>query len=255
MREVFARILLLYQCWKTFQHNWYQFYKDAIAERNNQNVLQEIHCVGYRNHKLYYRTGTKDVILIVCILIKKILYNYDIALSNECCVLDLGANIGLFSLKYATENPSLNVNFLAVEPEEENFRILQKNLSQIPNAIAVHAGVWWRNADLEIIDHGVGSWAFQVRESENGPIKALSIDSLLDNYKQTPSVVKMDIEGSEMTVFSHPESCKWLDTIQQLIIEIHEQMVPGVYDLVSKSMEERRFEKTRKGEDYFFYKN
>jgi len=43
-------------------------------------------------------------------------------------ILDVGAHVGLFSLYARLLNP--NVEILAIEPEEKNFKILKENIKQ-----------------------------------------------------------------------------------------------------------------------------
>lgn len=253
MRELLAQIYLFFQCRKTFQKGWFNFFLDAIRERNGYAISEEIHSVGYGGRQLYYRIGRKDILLIICILVKKIQYNFDVPLYEDDNVLDLGANIGLFTIRHMQSCTSQrNSAFIAVEPEPENYKILKMNLDQYPNAIAVNAGIWWRRAYLEIVNQGGGSWAFQVKETKDGNIKGESIDSLCERYGVKPSVIKMDIEGSEKYVFDHVDGAKWIDFNKMLIIETHEMDAPGVTCLVRETMTKYGYSVSKKGEDFIF---
>ncbi len=206
--EIMRRSLLLLQCYRTFSFGWLSFYKDAITMYKNKHINSEIHHVQYKGRTLYYRTNTTDIILIICILVKNVLYNIGFDKINPKGVYDLGANIGLFSFKFADKYP--DVRFVAVEPEDDNYKMLELNLCQFPNVITAKNGIWWRNSNLEIIDRGSGSWAFQVVEKETGEIEGRSIDNLIESFDIPANIVKMDIEGSEMPIFQHINDSKWL---------------------------------------------
>ena len=252
IREPLGRCLLLFQCLKTFPKDWLLFYRDAIEYRNGMKGLSEIHCIKYKGQSLYYRTRTTDIILIICILVKNNMYKFDLCEREVEWVLDLGANIGLFSLKYAIHYP--NIKFVAVEPEDENYKIMEMNLGQLSNVIILKAGVWWREANLTIKNSDAESWAFQVVESENGEYKGLSIDLICGKYNATASVIKMDIEGSEMVVFQHINDSKWINEVKLLVCETHDHIFPGSYKLVTEAMKARGYSLSQMGESLIFEK-
>lgn len=67
---------------------------------------------------------------------------YKIAEIKEATrVLDLGANVGIFSLLMAKKFPRAEI--IAVEPEEENIKTLRENikLNSIDNIIVVEAAI------------------------------------------------------------------------------------------------------------------
>lgn len=254
MREYLSQILLFFQCMYVFSDGWYQFYKDAIANGKSQDKYKvEIHQVKYKGYDLYYRTNTTDIILIICILVKNAQYRHDEMIIDTESVLDLGANIGLFAIKYLANNKVKQpARLIAVEPEKENFKLLNMNLGQFPNVITLNAGIWWRDTKLEIIDHGKGAFAFQVKESESGTVTALSIDTICNEYDVKSALIKMDIEGSEMVVFEHIKESEWINKVRMLIIETHDPIVPGVGRLVRETMGKKGFSVHKSFEDYIF---
>ena len=235
---------------KVFRKGWCTFFVDYINNKYDLFEEAEIHHVYYHGHKLFYRTKSTDILLISLILIENKQYNLDLGRFAINGILDLGANIGLFTLKFASLFP--NTKFIAVEPEKENYKLLRMNLEQYPNCVFVNKGIWWRNSKLEIVDVGEGAWAFQVIESETGSINAVSIDHLCDEYNILPSLIKMDIEGSEMMIFKHLDSFRRMKDNSIFIIETHEQIVPGVDILVRNTMKINNYSETKMYEDYVF---
>ena len=82
-------------------------------------------------YNLYYRIDTTDVPLIASILLGSKEYDIPLDASRFDCVLDLGANIGLFTVLYSNMYP--NKKFIAVEPEEKNYTILSLNTKGYQN--------------------------------------------------------------------------------------------------------------------------
>ncbi|KAA9349004.1 FkbM family methyltransferase [Larkinella humicola] len=142
--------------------------------------------------------------------------------------LDGGGNIGLAAVYFANRYPQMQI--LSVEPESENFKILQQNIAAYETIRAVKAGLWSRPTHLEIRDAGGGEWGFTVEETDTptpGSVRAESIEGLIQQNGGKPfDVVKLDIEGSESEVF-RTNTELWLPTVQVLVVELHEWMKPG----------------------------
>ena len=227
-----------------------------MSELELKQLLPELHHVKYHGNTLFYRTFTKDIRLIRQIIVGvfddgRWHREYDIDVDSEICdgMLDLGANIGLNTIKYADQYPHMKI--VAVEPENGNYDVLLKNTTQFPNVVAVRAGVWYKQTKLTIEDPGKGSWGFIVKEGDSG-LQGVSIDELCKKYKVNPSIVKMDIEGSEMVIFEHINETIWIDKVQILMIETHDWLAPGCDRLIRDTMRDRGFSEERNGGIYVF---
>jgi FkbM family methyltransferase len=123
------------------------------------------------------------------------------------CVLDVGANIGLYSLALSRAvGPSGRV--IAVEPDPDNLALLRRNLQQ--NVCS----------NVTVVEDALGdeSKAVLLYQSENnrgalsttdimgvGAQRAISVrmrrgDSLMAEMGLTPRVAKIDVEGAEPLV-------------------------------------------------------
>lgn len=224
-----------------------KFYIDVHNHRLKKGK-SFLRSVSYHGHRIFYRTNTTDIIVVQDILVGTFhngeyirLYEGIESLNATKGILDLGSNIGTFAIKFAVLFP--HVKIVAVEPEEENFKILQMNVKSFPNIIPVRAGVWSHNAYLKVIDRHTGAYGFKVEETDNTDgVEGISIDSLCTKYNVQPDVVKMDIEGSENTIFQHIEGCTWLDGVQVFMVETHDRIIPGTDMLVRKKMAEHGFD-------------
>lgn len=256
VKNIIVSCLLPIECILCFSFKGIQFYKDLLDYRKQKNRESEIHSVVFHGHQLYYRTMTTDITLIVNIVVRRY-GQYTIKLGKDIKgILDLGANIGLFSIKYASKYPQ--ATFIAVEPDEDNYKMLKMNTACYHNIITVQAGVWWRNAYLKVIDTGKGPYAYRVEETKikNGKIKGKTIDELCQEYQVPADVVKMDIEGSEYPIFENlDQSSIWLEHTGLFIIETHDRLIPGCTNLVRSVLQKRKFKEKRDHEDLVFYRS
>jgi len=147
-------------------------------------------------------------------------------------ILDLGANVGLSSVWFLTHFPQAKL--IAVEPDVENFAVLQKNLEPFGNrATAVRAAVWSSETSLKMSDSPYRDgrhWARQVIEcsvEDPDAFIAVSVPGLMTQMQSSRiSILKVDIEGAEAKVFE-AASVKWLDRIDTIAIELHEDTIFG----------------------------
>lgn len=131
--------------------------------------------------------------------------------------VDLGANIGLASLYFATRFPKTKV--IAVEPNDDTFNVLSKNLSQLPNAQLHKAAVWSRDTKLDgSFDRPDHFSAFQVHENGSGSLKGMMMQAILGDNEV--DLLKIDIEGAETEVFKGDLS--WLNQVKCIAIEFHD---------------------------------
>ncbi len=169
---------------------------------------------------------------------------------NPETILDLGANVGYSSAYFLTRYPDAKV--IAIEPDGDNFAALCENLKPYGNrASALHAAVWSKQDFLSLrTDHyrGGGAWAKQVRVDAEGSIAAFDIEALMRRFALPEiSLVKMDIEGAEVEVFKG--SLNWIDNIEVLVVELHDDSAFGSASrVVVPEMQRRGFESWTHGE-------
>lgn len=180
-------------------------------------------------------------------------YNIDFGFEPRT-IIDGGANIGLTSVFFANKFP--NANIVAVEPEKENFQMLQKNTNSYSNISLLNAGIWDHNTFLSVVDEGKGNNAFTVKEvpvnTENA-IKALSVYEIMKQQDwSTIDILKLDIEGTEKNIFEKNYE-SWLPFVRVLIVELHDRMIEGSSEAVFNTISKYNFSKEIKGENHIFF--
>ena len=147
-------------------------------------------------------------------------------------IVDAGANIGLSAIFFATTFPLAKI--IAIEPERENFKLLQRNTESYPQIVAVQAALWCRSGQIHLTDPGRGEHGFTTRDdgpsSQSGQnvglVPAICIDDLLVTYAvEQIDLLKIDIEGSEKEVFETSQG--WIDRVSAVIVELHDRFQPG----------------------------
>lgn len=145
-------------------------------------------------------------------------------------IIDLGSNVGyatvFFGLKYK------NAKILSVEPEAENFRMLERNVRALGSrVIALRGAVWCKDGEINLITENedgavLGGWGIQVsaKTTEGGlTAPCWKLSTLVEKFGfEEIDVLKVDIEGAEVELFSEkPED--WLAKVKFLIIETHDR--------------------------------
>jgi len=180
------------------------------------------------DHTLHFRPGTSDINVFRQIFIER---EYgaldDIDTRDGSFIVDCGANVGYSSAYFLSRFPSCVL--LAVEPDPDNFSLLQRNLAPFgARTRIVQAGVWSHSGGLMMTDapfRDGGTWSQQVRSCEPGEtptVEAISITTLLatSGFSRI-SVLKIDIEGAECEVFARNYET-WIDRVDTIVIELHD---------------------------------
>jgi FkbM family methyltransferase len=127
-------------------------------------------------------------------------YKIDFSFEPEV-IIDVGANIGLFSILMKNRFPGAKV--ICIEPDKENCEVLKKNLSSYNNVEIVNAGLWNSLTKLNVLDKYKAGHSARVVEEDaiNGDVPAVTIDSLMKAFGlEQVDILKIDIETSEKDV-------------------------------------------------------
>jgi FkbM family methyltransferase len=162
-------------------------------------------------------------------VIKDQVYKNILAKLRRCdTVIDLGANIGLASLYFASRYPSCRL--LAVEPNPPTYKILSANLrdlSERGRCKTLRAAVWGSEKELvadpsQAHDHYSAFATKEATGRENGeermqgfPITKIIEDSGFEHV----DLLKVDIEGAEVELFKG--DLDWLRKVGAIAIEFH----------------------------------
>ena len=128
---------------------------------------------------------------------------------KEGCFIDIGANIGLYSLIIA-KSVGEKGKVIAFEPFSTNYRSLLKNISlnSITNIIVEQQAISDDNKQIELyydqFDNNLGmTSSYKSKYSHKEIVDAVSIDNYLEKHHiDNIHLIKIDIEGGELLALS-----------------------------------------------------
>jgi FkbM family methyltransferase len=147
-------------------------------------------------------------------------------------VLDLGANVGVFSRYARSLWPDASI--VAVEPNPWNQSVFEEftkdpNIILLKNAIGKGQMYYAKGANgaMEVyLSQGLGfnKLAFQ-RLNEKGTTVTSSVTGImltdLKKYCKGKVLLKLDIEGNESVIFNDPASMELMKTFEYICMELH----------------------------------
>ena len=139
-------------------------------------------------------------------------------------IIDCGSNIGA-SPYYFYEN-YVNSKIVCLEPEIENFKILQSNTKKNDFDL-IYKAISSSHNNFEIKKNSDDPRAFSAIYSSKGDVESVTVNELLEKYnfqKYEPFLIKIDIEGGEKNLFE--KNLEWINKFKIIIIEPHDWMYP-----------------------------
>lgn len=196
-------------------------------------------------HEVYLRPGSTDNCVFKQIFLKQDLNVPILDTLNVGTILDLGANIGMSSLYFKNRFPDAHI--IGVEPDESNGNMFRKNLQHFSYVDVIMGAVRGDNKKVKIIDNGRGQSGYEARENIDG-LSAITIADIMKIKKwDRIDILKMDIEGSEKSVFENDYEY-WLPKTKLLFIELHEHKAPGCTQVLNNALYKYNFERSTSGE-------
>lgn len=206
---------------------------------------------------IYIRPFTTDILLVKNLLMNKgeydFIYNSKYSWVKEAkVIIDAGACVGMFSRMMKELNS--NSQIIAIEPETNNFNILQENL-KYSNTACKKNGLWNKKCSLVVEPSKTGEWGFTVRKTEKneeGDVDAIGIENILNEFNlKCIDILKVDIEGAEVEVFDETAS-NWLSKVKMCIVEFHERKRPNSSKRIIDLFEKHGFKYEVYEENYIF---
>jgi FkbM family methyltransferase len=194
-------------------------------------------------HPVLMRTGTSDRSAFNEVIVKR-WYDHPYPGGSPRFIVDAGANVGYASVRFAELYPKADI--VAIEPDRENFEILQQNIAPYPRVRGLQCGLWPRSARLVIENPEAKSWAFRVREARDGEsgFAAVGLTELLAKHlSRAIDLLKLDIEGAELEIFSDERCHAWLERTNMMFIELHDRIKPGCTAAMENAIARHGFER------------
>lgn len=174
-------------------------------------------------------------------------------------IFDLGSNIGLAALFFTDKYPGAKI--ISVEPDPDNFSMLLKNTAGVSGVKTEQAAVWHTSGTISFATRSetgedLGAWGGQTLEAAAPSqsavsVQAVSIPDLMSRHGvERIDVLKVDIEGAELELFSRDAS--WLDRVDMVLVETHDRFKPGTEAAVRDALRTDFEELPQVGENIVF---
>lgn len=193
---------------------------------------EETRVVRFRSGlRMNVRVGTPDISILWEVLLGGAYASTERLIreagGRACCVIDLGANIGAYTLRCALVPGDVEVH--SYEPGPQNAALLRANL-----ALNAGAGARVRFHEEAVAQTtGTAVWRFDAANpggssllcgDGNGDglsVRTVSFRDVLGRCGKRPiALVKIDIEGSEYGLLDGTEASDW-ETIPAVLTELH----------------------------------
>lgn len=163
--------------------------------------------------KFEIREGTSDTLVVREVIVEDC-YRFNELNLTKGLVLDVGANIGTFSVLAGQKN-----KVIAYEPEPNNYELLIKNIKLNKAKVVAH-------------ELGLGIGGYSTIDDQQGgsrlgsgehDVETISLTEALKDIKEI-DFMKMDCEGSEYPIIL-AASGKTLKKIKRFAFEVHPDLV------------------------------
>ncbi len=188
---------------------------------------------------------------VVCEQFAHDAYHRVTTLKKGDVVVDLGAHIGAYSVKAALAvGPKGKV--IAVEPDEENSRLLRANvkINGLCNVVVLQRGVWNTKGKLKLrMSTTCGSHTLCTDSSdfwETGEFEEVevnTVDNMLRELRiRNVAFIKMDIEGAEVEALEGMQETLRMNGLKLAIAAYHRREGVETRKIVSRRLKEMGFQ-------------
>lgn len=149
---------------------------------------------------------------------------------KEEIILDIGGNIGTFSVLAALKCPHAKI--LTFEPAPKTFQVLQKNLrlNKCTNVKPFRLGLAAREGVSEFYTHTAGGLSSTINSRylrNKTHIKTTTLSTIFRQHKiRRCGFAKIDCEGAEFDIILKTPA-KVLQKIQKIALEYHDNLTPN----------------------------
>lgn len=145
-------------------------------------------------------------------------------LSNVKTILDIGGNVGFFSIAARSHYPRATIH--TYEPNPRVLPLLKSNTAELEISVYAEA-VGAECGHVSIMDEGVSNSAY-TQPTSDGAIPQTSLDIAIERLGGTVDLLKLDCEGAEWDLFRSPGSWRHIRNIRMEYHLIHGETVQDV---------------------------
>jgi FkbM family methyltransferase len=171
--------------------------------------------------------------------------------------IDIGANIGRYTIEIAKSYCHDGVHVVSIEPSPLTFMALHENvlINELNNVLLINKAVFNKKEKIPFYQvENLSDFDSMYRKyGKMVMVDADTIDGILcDNHIQKADVIKMDVEGAELDALMGSE--KTLKKTRTIVVEVHNQDVNnyGGYEKIKDVLENNGFHVDKIGSKFIF---
>lgn len=171
---------------KFFEENRekFEFVYDKLADEESKRVFENIINFKISGKVRYIYSSTETD--------KNRIYKDILMLNKSETIVDMGAYDGDTIREFTAYTNGMYNHIYALEPDEKNFRKLERNTNGMQGISLYNLGAWSKK---DILTFSKKAGRNSKLSAEGIPVRVTDIDSLIDNKI---TLLKMDIEGAEL---------------------------------------------------------
>jgi FkbM family methyltransferase len=146
-------------------------------------------------------------------------------------ILDLGSNVGYTIAYFKALYPSSRI--IGAELDRANYELCLKNIKKYSNCRVFNIAIWKEDGSISYGGPDEQSYAIGTAMEKTRTVPSFTVQTLLALSKvKHVHYLKMDIEGAEIPILR--ENPAWLDIVDAMRIEVHEQPDTQVADSIEE---------------------
>jgi FkbM family methyltransferase len=203
----------------------------SLGERLTKPVLAK------SNGLFYCREKSLDLHIISDSYEFKVKEIFEKLCRESKIIVDIGANIGRYTILGGNNNPRAKI--YSIEPEEDNFNILSKNvkLNNLKNVELIKTALGNQKGEVKLYkskgaNHGGHSILNKTDNFEL--VKLNTLDALIKDKVNEIDLIKIDVEGFELDVLSGMKNFLLEKRIKNILIEIDKENYSAVVQFAEK---------------------
>ena len=202
--------------------NLHLFILDFLGLISKQDIVYHLR----NGTSIIARSGSTDVNEVIIINGDLEYPKKHFPVSNAPIILDVGANIGAFSIYIEVATKDNHPLIYAIEPSKENFKYLNLNIrkNNLSNVKTYNIGLSNADGTANLSTSGdFDSFKLVTNSSENTEtIETKTLQSFCEHESiQVIDLLKIDIEGAEYSLFEN--AYEFINQhVKRIFIELHE---------------------------------
>lgn len=166
-----------------------------------------------------------------------------LSVSGGDVVIDLGANVGLFSMYFAERSAIVH----AFEPDPYAFKILSNHARPFKKLRLHQKAVFDKPGEMKLYRHkqfdSDANYAQSstlmaekrnVSDSSTISVPVVDIGDFMRSIEGRIKLIKIDVEGAEAAILNRLIDTGDLERVDYVLVETHEDVVPGLREELDK---------------------